>query len=223
MTEQEKYMKAARKLAQKAADEGEVPVGAGGVCDGKIVGRGRNRRETKKNALHHAEIEAIEKACKKLGGWRLHRCDLYVTLEPCPMCAGAIINARIKTVYFGAFDPQAGSCGSMINLFSLPYNHQPELVSGVMEEQCADELRTFFRELRKKRKLIRKAQKSEVAAAESGEAVLRVGKNICKEKDSVRVCALFCSAQAAPSASATYGSSRGWSDSMAAAPLFCSM
>ena len=125
-------------------------------------------RETKKNALHHAEIEAIEKACKKLGGWRLHRCDLYVTLEPCPMCAGAIINARIKTVYFGAFDPKAGSCGSMINLFSLPYNHQPELVSGVMEEQCADELRTFFRELRKKRKLIRKAQKSEEAAAESG-------------------------------------------------------
>ena len=112
--------------------------------------------------------EAIEKACKKLGGWRLHRCDLYVTLEPCPMCAGAIINARIKTVYFGAFDPKAGSCGSMINLFSLPYNHQPELVSGVMEEQCADELRTFFRELRKKRKLIRKAQKSEEAAAESG-------------------------------------------------------
>lgn len=107
------------------------------VCDGKIVGRGRNRRETKKNALHHAEIEAIEKACRKLGGWRLHRCDLYVTLEPCPMCAGAIINARIKTVYFGAFDPKAGSCGSMINLFSLPYNHQPELVSGLMEEECA--------------------------------------------------------------------------------------
>ena len=117
MTEQEKYMKAALKLAHKAAEEGEVPVGAVVVCDGKIVGRGRNRRETKKNALHHAEIEAIEKACKKLGGWRLHRCDLYVTLEPCPMCAGAIINARIKTVYFGAFDPKAGSCGSMINLF----------------------------------------------------------------------------------------------------------
>ena len=94
MTEQEKYMKAALKLAHKAAEEGEVPVGAVVVCDGKIVGRGRNRRETKKNALHHAEIEAIEKACKKLGGWRLHRCDLYVTLEPCPMCAGAIITAR---------------------------------------------------------------------------------------------------------------------------------
>lgn len=108
MTEQEKYMKAALKLAQKAADEGEVPVGAVVVCDGKIVGRGRNRRETKKNALHHAEIEAIEKACKKLGGWRLHRCDLYVTLEPCPMCAGALINSRMKTVYYGASDPKAG-------------------------------------------------------------------------------------------------------------------
>ena len=159
MTEQEKYMKAALKLAHRAAEEGEVPVGAVVVCDGKIVGRGRNRRETKKNALHHAEIEAIEKACKKLGGWRLHRCDLYVTLEPCPMCAGAIINARIKTVYFGAFDPKAGSCGSMINLFSLPYNHQPELVSGRYGGAvCGRCCGTFFRELRKKRKLIRKAQ-----------------------------------------------------------------
>ena len=169
MTEQEKYMKAALKLAHRAAEEGEVPVGAVVVCDGKIVGRGRNRRETKKNALHHAEIEAIEKACKKLGGWRLHRCDLYVTLEPCPMCAGAIINARIKTVYFGAFDPKAGSCGSMINLFSLPYNHQPELVSGVMEEQCvtscARSSGSFERSAnssekhRRARKLRRKAEK----------------------------------------------------------------
>ena len=141
MTEQEKYMKAALKLAQKAADEGEVPVGAVVVCDGKIVGRGRNRRETKKNALHHAEIEAIEKACKKLGGWRLHRCDLYVTLEPCPMCAGALINSRMKTVYYGAPDPKAGSCGS---------------------QECADILRNFFRELRKKRKEIRKLEKSRV-------------------------------------------------------------
>lgn len=162
MTEQEKYMKAALKLAQKAADEGEVPVGAVVVCDGKIVGRGRNRRETKKNALHHAEIEAIEKACKKLGGWRLHRCDLYVTLEPCPMCAGALINSRMKTVYYGAPDPKAGSCGSLINLFALPYNHQPALVSGVLEQECADILRNFFRELRKKRKEIRKLEKSRV-------------------------------------------------------------
>jgi len=163
-------MQAAIALAREAAADGEVPVGAVVTRNGEIVSVGRNRREKDKNALAHAEIEAIDRACKALGGWRLWECELFVTLEPCPMCAGAIINARIKTVYFGAFDPKAGSCGSMINLFSLPYNHQPELVSGVMEEQCADELRTFFRELRKKRKLIRKAQKSEKAAAESGEA-----------------------------------------------------
>ena len=151
MTEQEKYMKAALRLAQKAADEGEVPVGAVVVCDGKIVGRGRNRRETRKDALHHAEIEAIGKACKKLGGWRLHRCDIYVTLEPCPMCAGAIINSRIKTVYFGAPDAKAGSCGTLVNLFELPYNHKPEVVSGLMEEECAGILKFFFRELRRKK------------------------------------------------------------------------
>ncbi|WP_283672843.1 tRNA adenosine(34) deaminase TadA [Butyricicoccus sp. Marseille-Q5471] len=151
MTEQEKYMKAALRLAQKAADEGEVPVGAVVVCDGKIVGRGRNRRETRKDALHHAEIEAIGKACKKLGGWRLHRCDIYVTLEPCPMCAGAIINSRIKTVYFGAPDAKAGSCGTLVNLFELPYNHKPEVVSGLMEEECAGILKSFFRELRRKK------------------------------------------------------------------------
>ena len=149
MTEQEKYMKAALKLAHKAAEEGEVPVGAVVVCDGKIVGRGRNRRETKKNALHHAEIEAIEKACKKLGGWRLHRCDLYVTLEPCPMCAGAIINSRIKRVVFGAYDPKAGSCGSVNNLFSFPYNHSPEVEGGFMQDECALLLKQFFAELRR--------------------------------------------------------------------------
>lgn len=158
MTEHEKYMKAALKLAQKSAEEGEVPVGAVVVCNGKIVGRGRNRRETKKNALCHAELEAIHKACKKLGGWRLHLCDLYVTLEPCPMCAGAIINARIKTVIFGTTDPKAGSCGTMINLFALPYNHQPEIISGVLEESCGAVLRSFFRELRELRK-IQKIQK----------------------------------------------------------------
>lgn len=151
MTEQEKYMRAALRLAQKAADEGEVPVGAVVVCDGKIVGRGWNRRETRKDALHHAEIEAIGKACKKLGGWRLHRCDIYVTLEPCPMCAGAIINSRIKTVYFGAPDAKAGSCGTLVNLFELPYNHKPEVVSGLMEEECAGILKSFFRELRRKK------------------------------------------------------------------------
>ncbi len=152
MTEQEKFMKAAWKLAQQAAEEGEVPVGCVVVCDGKIVGRGRNRRETKKTALGHAELEAIQKACKKLGGWRLHRCDLYVTLEPCPMCAGAIINARIKTVYYGASDQKAGSCGSLTNLFELPYNHKPELVSGLMEQECVDELQKFFKALRARKR-----------------------------------------------------------------------
>lgn len=165
MTEQEKYMKAALRLAQKAAEEGEVPVGAVVVREGQIVGRGRNRRETKKNALHHAEIEAIEKACKKLGGWRLHQCDLYVTLEPCPMCAGAIINARIKTVYYGAPDPKAGSCGSLINLFELPYNHQPALVPGIMEDECAAVLRSFFRALRQRRREEREQQKTDAAGA----------------------------------------------------------
>ena len=156
-----KYMKAALKLAQKAADEGEVPVGAVVVCEGKIVGRGRNRRETKKNAIHHAELEAIEKACKKLGGWRLHKCDLYVTLEPCPMCTGAIINARIKTLYYGAKDEKAGSCGTLVNLFDLPYNHKPEVISGVMEEECANILKKFFKDLRERKKIERKKRRAE--------------------------------------------------------------
>ncbi|MCB6365229.1 tRNA adenosine(34) deaminase TadA [Intestinibacillus massiliensis] len=157
--EQEKFMKAALRLAQKAADEGEVPVGCVVVCDGQIVGRGRNRRETKKNALHHAEIEAIGKACKKLGGWRLHRCDLYVTLEPCPMCTGAIINARIRTLYYGAPDPKAGSCGTLVDLFSVGYNHKPEVVRGLMGEECAELLRRFFRDLRTRKKREREACK----------------------------------------------------------------
>lgn len=152
MTEQQKFMKEALRLAQKAAQEGEVPVGCVIVKDGQIVGRGRNRRETKKTALGHAELEAIQKACKKLGGWRLHQCDLYVTLEPCPMCTGAIINARIQTVYYGASDAKAGSCGSVINLFDLPYNHKPKLVGGVMEEQCLEVLRDFFQKLRMRKK-----------------------------------------------------------------------
>lgn len=159
MTEHEKFMNAALKLARKAAAEGEVPVGCVVVRNGVIVGRGRNRRETKKDALGHAEIEAIHKACKKLGGWRLHQCDLYATLEPCPMCTGAIINARIKTVYYGAPDLKAGSCGSVVNLFDLPYNHKPELVSGVMEQECTEELQKFFRELRERKKLEKQLRK----------------------------------------------------------------
>lgn len=161
MTDYE-LMGAALAEAEQAAALGEVPVGAVVARDGEIIASAHNTRETEKNALHHAELLAIDAACKKLGGWRLHRCDLYVTLEPCPMCAGALINSRMKTVYYGAPDPKAGSCGSLINLFALPYNHQPALVSGVLEQECADILRNFFRELRKKRKEIRKLEKSRV-------------------------------------------------------------
>ena len=145
-------MQAALALAAEAAAEGEVPVGAVVVCEGEIVGTGRNRRENGKNALYHAEIEAIDNACKALGGWRLHKCDLYVTLEPCPMCAGAIINARIKTLIYGASDKKAGSAGSVTNLFELPYNHRPEVIAGVMEEECAAILTAFFKQLREKDK-----------------------------------------------------------------------
>lgn len=149
MTDNE-WMRRALALAAEAADEGEVPVGAVIVKDGKLVSMGRNRREIGKNALAHAEIEAINGACEALGGWRLSGCTLYVTLEPCPMCAGALINARVNRVVYGAADPKAGSCGSLVNLFSLPYNHQPELVGGVLKDECAALLQDFFRELRAK-------------------------------------------------------------------------
>ena len=142
------FMKRALSLAKEAADEGEAPIGAIIVRDGKIVSVGRNRREKDKNALGHAEIEAIDNACKTLGGWRLIGCTMYVTLEPCPMCAGAIINARIERVVFGAYDKKAGSCGSGTNLFELPYNHKPELIGGVLEEECSLALTEFFRDLR---------------------------------------------------------------------------
>lgn len=143
------YMQQALLLAKQAAAEGEVPVGAVIVKDDTVLATGRNRREVGKNALAHAEIEAIHRACEALGGWRLSGCTLYVTLEPCPMCAGAIINARIDRVVYGAKDAKAGSCGSLVNLFSLPYNHRPALEAGVMEVECAEELKRFFRSLRK--------------------------------------------------------------------------
>ncbi|MBE6740875.1 MAG: nucleoside deaminase [Ruminococcaceae bacterium] len=145
------YMKKAIALAMESEKEGEVPVGAVIVKDGKIIATGRNRRETEKNALCHAEIEAINNACKKLGGWRLFGCDLYVTLEPCPMCAGAIINSRIKTVYFGAYDNKAGSFGSVADFNRIPYNHKPEIIEGVMEEECSKLLSDFFKKLRDKK------------------------------------------------------------------------
>lgn len=148
---EELYMKEALRLASESADEGEVPVGAVVVIDDRIVGRGRNRREKGKNALAHAELEAINEACKTLGGWRLWQCDMYVTLEPCPMCTGAIINSRIKRLVYGASDFKAGSCGSVVNLFDLPYNHKPEMISGFMEEECSKILTDFFKELRKRK------------------------------------------------------------------------
>lgn len=146
------FMKEALRLAHESAQEGEVPVGAVVVLGDEIVGRGRNRRETGKNALAHAELEAIDEACRKLGGWRLWQCDMFVTLEPCPMCTGAIINSRIKKLVYGASDYKAGSCGSVVNLFDLPYNHRPEVVSGFMQEECSAILTDFFRELRNKKK-----------------------------------------------------------------------
>lgn len=147
----EKFMREALSLADEAAKLGEAPIGCVIVKNNEIVGRGYNRRETDRNALAHAEILAIEDACKNLGGWRLFGCDLYVTLEPCPMCAGAIINSRIDKVIFGASDPKAGSTGSVINLFDLPYNHKPEIISGVLQEEASEKLVSFFRNLRKKR------------------------------------------------------------------------
>lgn len=150
MTEtDEMYMREALALAAEAAIDSEAPIGAVIVRDDRIVGRGRNRREKDKNALAHAEIEAINEACAALGGWRLIGCTMYVTLEPCPMCAGAIINSRIERVVFGASDAKAGSCGSVTDLFALPYNHRPQLVSGVLADECAAVLTEFFRGLRK--------------------------------------------------------------------------
>ena len=148
----ELFMQQALELARTAAAEGEVPVGCVIVQDGTVIGRGHNRRETGRSALAHAEIEAIAEACRRLGGWRLWQATLYVTLEPCPMCAGAIINARIPRVVIGAMDPKAGSCGSVVNMFDLPYNHRPEITRGVLEDACASELRTFFRTLRARRR-----------------------------------------------------------------------
>ena len=148
----EEMMRQALTLASEAAAEGEVPVGCVVTLGDRIVGRGRNRRETGKSALAHAELEAITEANRTLGGWRLWQCTLYVTLEPCPMCAGAIINARIPRVVYGARDPKAGSCSSVIDLFSLPYNHKPQVEQGLLEDECSTVLSQFFKDLRERRK-----------------------------------------------------------------------
>ena len=142
------FMEAALELAKEAAADGEVPVGCVIVRKGEIVGRGRNRRERDKSALAHAEIEAIADACKRLGGWRLWECTLYVTLEPCPMCAGAIINARIPRVVYGASDAKCGAVRGVCALFDMAFNHHPKVECGILEEECAALLTDFFQKLR---------------------------------------------------------------------------
>lgn len=158
----EKYMKRAIELAELSASKGEVPVGAVIVkkTTGEIVGEGRNMRESSKNALAHAEIMAIDMACRTLGGWRLPECAIYVTLEPCPMCCGAIINSRIDDVIFGAYDIKSGSAVSVQKIFELPYNYRPEVFGGVMQKECADVLSLFFKKLREKKKIQKNFQKT---------------------------------------------------------------
>lgn len=147
----EAYMREALRQARRAADRGEVPVGAVVVRDGTIIARAYNTRETGKNALHHAELKAIDRACKKLGGWRLPRCELYVTLEPCPMCAGAVINSRMEAVYFGARDKKAGAFGTCFDMNSFGLNHKPAVFAGVLENECSSLLSDFFSELRRRK------------------------------------------------------------------------
>lgn len=157
-TESEKYMKEAIKQANKARFLEEVPIGCVIVYDGKIIGRGYNRRNTDKSTLAHAEIIAIKKASKVIGDWRLEDCTMYVTLEPCQMCAGAIVQARIPKVVIGSMNPKAGCCGSILNLLEEErFNHQVEVTRGVLEEECSMMLTTFFKELRKKKEAIKKS------------------------------------------------------------------
>ena len=159
-------MKEAIRQAKKARALEEVPIGCVIVCDGQIIARGYNRRNTDKNTLSHAELNAIKKASKKLGDWRLEGCTMYVTLEPCQMCAGAIIQARIPRVVIGSMNSKAGCAGSVLNILQMPqFNHQAEVVRGVREEQCSTMLSSFFKELREKKKILK-----EKALAESSDA-----------------------------------------------------
>ncbi len=154
---QEKYMREALKQAKKAYALGEVPIGCVIVHEGVIIGRGYNRRNTDKNTLAHAEITAINRASKKIGDWRLEECTLYVTLEPCQMCAGAIVQARIPEVVMGCMNPKAGCAGSVLNILNMPeFNHQVAVTKGIMEQECSDMLKTFFVELRARNKLEKK-------------------------------------------------------------------
>ena len=159
LTDQERYMKEAIRQAKKARALEEVPIGCVIVCNGQIIARGYNRRNTDKNTLSHAELNAIRKASKKLGDWRLEECTLYVTLEPCLMCAGAIVQSRIPRVVVGCMNPKAGCTGSILNLLDIQaFNHQADLTTGVLEEECSQLMKQFFRELREARKMKKKAE-----------------------------------------------------------------
>lgn len=167
-----KYMREALRQAKKAAALGEVPIGAVVVYEGKIIGRGYNRRNTDHSTLSHAEITAIRKACKKLGDWRLEGCTLYCTLEPCPMCAGAIVQARVDRVVIGTMSPKSGCAGSVMNLLQEPgFNHQAEVTAGVLQEECTAALKAFFKDLRSRNRQekMRKRQEAQ-ALADAGEA-----------------------------------------------------
>ncbi|MCI9319579.1 MAG: nucleoside deaminase [Lachnospiraceae bacterium] len=154
---QEKYMREALKQAKKAYSLGEVPIGCVIVHEGKIIGRGYNRRNTDKNTLSHAEITAIKKASKVIGDWRLEECTIYVTLEPCQMCAGAIVQARIPEAVIGCMNPKAGCAGSILNVLEMPeFNHQVTVTRGIMEQECSEMLKTFFAELRIRNKAEKK-------------------------------------------------------------------
>lgn len=160
MNEAQKYMKQAIKLAGKAAELGEVPIGCVIEYQGKVIGRGYNRRTTDKSTLAHAEIIAIKKACKKMGDWRLEDCTMYVTLEPCQMCAGAIVQARVKKVVIGCMNPKAGCAGSILNVLQMEeFNHQVEIERGVLEEECSQMLTSFFKNLRKRLKVEKEENK----------------------------------------------------------------
>ncbi len=159
LTLQEKFMKAALKEAQKAYLLEEVPIGCVIVQENKIIARGYNRRNTDKNTLSHAELAAIKKASRKTGDWRLEDCTMYITLEPCQMCAGAIVQSRMKEVVIGAMNPKAGCAGSVLNLLQIPqFNHQVEITNGVLEEECSALLSSFFAELREKKKILKKSK-----------------------------------------------------------------
>ena len=167
LTEQERFMKEAIRQAKKARALEEVPIGCVIVCDGKIIARGYNRRNTDKNTLSHAELNAIRKASKKLGDWRLDGCTMYVTLEPCQMCAGALVQSRIDRVVIGSMNPKAGCAGSVLNLLEMDgFNHKVEVEQGVLQEECSSMLSDFFRELREKKKMLKKSLAEQVGNSE---------------------------------------------------------